>query len=80
MRAGAGDSEDKEKVMGTDERGEGGEITSLRLSCILIALPWYNLAIPRLGTTSVLRGPTPYGKCTRRQLLCSHGKTEKSFL
>ena len=54
MRAGAGVSEDKEKVMGTDERGEGGEITSLRLSCILIALSWYNLAIPRLGTNEVV--------------------------
>ena len=79
MRAGAGVLEDREKVMGTDERGECGEITSQLLSCITIALSWYDLAIPRLGTTSVLHEQRHMESVPEGNLLCSHGETEKSF-
>ena len=55
---------------GTGHRRERrwGEITSQILSCIPVSLSWYDLAIPRLGTTYVLRAlrhmeSVPGGNC-----------------
>ena len=73
LRGKRGISEDKEKVLGTGERGEGGEITSQILSCIPIPLLWYDLVISRLGITPVLYELRHMESVPEGQLLSSHG-------